>query len=275
MSWQLSVSHKTTYHYESDVVASFNEVRMTPLNSSSQRLIHHALIVDPSTPVHAYVDYWGSTVEMFDVQTPHTVLTVTSENVVEMQAPREHRTDCTWTDLKDPHVLDQWCEYLTFSDLVDHLPDAPNLATHSTPHEAIQASVAIIGTHITYTSGSTSVHSPASEAWTRRAGVCQDFTHAALSMLRSAGIPARYVSGYLYVRDGEVGEKVVGESHSWVEAWAGEWIPIDPTNGRPVGQSHVIVARARDYNDVSPLSGIFSGGASRQIDVEVVLTRQA
>ena len=275
MTWQLSISHKTTYHYESDVVASFNEVRMTPLNSSTQRLVHHALIVDPSTPVHAYVDYWGSTVEMFDVQTPHTVLTVTSENLVEMHPPRIHRTDYSWDQLKQADVLDRWCEYLAFSELVDHLPDAQDLSNFNTPYEAIQATVEILGSNITYTSGSTSVHTPASEAWRRKAGVCQDFTHAALSMLRTAGIPARYVSGYLYVRDGLVGEQVIGESHSWVEAWAGEWIPIDPTNGRPVGQSHVIVARARDYNDVSPLSGIFSGGASRHIDVQVVLSRQA
>ena len=125
---------------------------------------------------------------------------------------------------------------------------------------------------ITYTAGVTHVYSPASEAWHKGAGVCQDFSHVSLSILRSAGIPARYISGYLYTGDGNIGETVIGESHSWVEAWVGQWLPFDPTNGRPVAEDHVVVAKGRDYHDVSPLKGI-SGGASRKTDVVVSLTR--
>jgi transglutaminase-like putative cysteine protease len=126
---------------------------------------------------------------------------------------------------------------------------------------------------IAYTTGATHVYTPASEAWEKGAGVCQDFSHASLSILRSAGIPARYVSGYLYTGTGEIGETVIGESHSWVDAWVGEWVQFDPTNGREVAQDHILVAKGRDYHDVSPLKGIFSGGRSRKIDVEVSITR--
>ena len=93
--------------------------------------------------------------------------------------------------------------------------------------------------------------------------------------MRSAGIPARYVSGYLYNGTGEIGEEVVGESHSWVEAWVGDWLAFDPTNGNPVAEDHIQVARGRDYHDVSPLKGIFSGGRSRRVEVKVSLTRIA
>ena len=106
-----------------------------------------------------------------------------------------------------------------------------------------------------YTPGITTVQTTASEAWAQAAGVCQDFTHVTLSLLRAVGIPARYVSGYLYTGSGEVGETVIGESHAWVEVWDGRWHGLDPTNGRVVGEGHVVVARGRDYADVSPLRG--------------------
>lgn len=103
--------------------------------------------------------------------------------------------------------------------------------------------------------------------------MCQDYTNIMVSILRSAGIPARCVSGYLYSGSGEIGETIIGESHSWVEAWVGYWHPIDPTNGRDVGEQHIVVARGRDYHDVSPMSGIFTGGRGREIHVSVSLTR--
>ena len=94
-----------------------------------------------------------------------------------------------------------------------------------------------------------------------------------LSLLRALGIPARYVSGYLYTGSGEIGEQVTGESHAWVEVWDGDWHGLDPTNGRVVGEGHIVVARGRDYADVSPLKGIYAGGSSEALGVTVTLTR--
>jgi transglutaminase-like putative cysteine protease len=117
------------------------------------------------------------------------------------------------------------------------------------------------------------VHTSAGQAWADGVGVCQDFSHNTLSLLRAAGIPARYVSGYIHTEEAEIGVPGVGESHAWVEVWNGAWEAHDPTNGRPVGAAHVLVARGRDYRDVSPLTGIYAGPMSRDPEVVVEVTR--
>jgi transglutaminase-like putative cysteine protease len=114
------------------------------------------------------------------------------------------------------------------------------------------------------------------DAWQAGEGVCQDYAHLTLAMLRAVGVPARYVSGYLHTKpDAGVGETVVGESHAWIEAWTGGWWGFDPTNDLPIGHRHVWVATGRDYGDVSPLKGIYSGGAATAIEVTVHMTRLA
>jgi transglutaminase-like putative cysteine protease len=127
-----------------------------------------------------------------------------------------------------------------------------------------------------YIPGITTVHTPASEAWAVGKGVCQDITHLALGALHAVGIPARYVSGYLDPRtDGPIGETVTGESHAWLEYWAGGWRPLDPTNLWPVGEHHVVLARGRSYEDVPPLRGIYAGASSQELVVTVEITPQA
>ena len=130
--------------------------------------------------------------------------------------------------------------------------------------------------NVEYVPGSTGVRTSAQEAWSLRKGVCQDIAHLTLGMLRAVGIPARYVSGYLYPRaDGAVGDTVAGQSHAWVEWWCGDWTGFDPTNGVAVGMRHVIVARGRDYADVTPLKGVYHGAPSTGLGVTVEITRLA
>ncbi len=113
--------------------------------------------------------------------------------------------------------------------------------------------------HVTYMPGSTGVQTSAQEAWDQGQGVCQDIAHLTVALLREVGLPARYVSGYLFPKpDAEPGEEVTGQSHAWVEYWTGEWAACDPTNDSGVGQRHVIVAAGRDYADVPPLKGDLS-----------------
>ena len=275
MAWRMKVTHSTSFQYESEVSASFNEARMTPLNTSDQFVISHELKINPFSTVYNYQDYFGTEVRAFDVQTPHTYLEIVSQSLVETKAPAEGNLNASWDDLADQVLTDELLEYLIHSQLVDPIESRFNLRAMTSPLDAIHFLNTAMREQITYAPGTTSVYSPASEAWEKGAGVCQDFTHATLSILRSAGIPARYVSGYLYNGSGEIGEEVVGESHSWVEAWVGHWLPFDPTNGNPVAEDHVLVARGRDYHDVSPLKGIFSGGRSRKTEVTVSLTRIA
>ena len=130
---------------------------------------------------------------------------------------------------------------------------------------------------VEYQTGTTSVSTTAIEALRAGRGVCQDYAHLGIAVLRAAGIPARYASGYLYPDElgALVGEMHQGESHAWLEAWVGDWHPIDPTSGSPVAERHVLVARGRDYTDVAPLKGVYHGGPSHSLDVAVELTRVA
>ena len=146
--------------------------------------------------------------------------------------------------------------------------------------DTCQAALAIctaIGNAVEYMQGVTGVHSTAKEAWDHRKGVCQDITHLALGALRSVGIPARYVSGYLHPKpNAALGETVAGESHAWVEWYCGgEWRGFDPTNTIDIGDRHVLVGRGRDYNDVPPLRGVYAGPFGSTLFVRVEITREA
>jgi transglutaminase-like putative cysteine protease len=144
------------------------------------------------------------------------------------------------------------------------------------PSETCAAVVAWVRTRMQYQRGTTTVSTTAADALEIGSGVCQDFTHVALGLLRARGIPARYVSGYLHPSSAaEPGHTVAGQSHAWIEAWAGEWMPFDPTNGSAVGERHGVVGRARDYADLPPLNGIFHGGPAKALGVSVELTRLA
>jgi transglutaminase-like putative cysteine protease len=280
MSWRLEVNHHTGLRYSSAVNVSFNEVRMTPADASGQILIAHELKVNPAARVFSYRDYWGTAVEAFDVQEEHTKLEVVAHSIVDTPAVANRPEGLSWDYLRDQNVLETWCEFLRWSDYVDDAREDPlradivsQMLSLSTPRAAIDLALEEVNRRIRYASGTTSVYTTAGEAWEAGFGVCQDYTHATLALLRAAGIPARYVSGYLHPGEGAIGDTVTGESHAWVEAWDGSWWAADPTNGSDVGERHTAIGRGRDYVDVSPLKGIYSGGVSEDLGVEVTLTR--
>lgn len=277
---RLRIQHRTGYRYASPVVSSFNEVRMTPMDDDGQVLMSHELRVEPRAAVLVYTDYWGARVEFFDTHEPHDVLEVIATSTVDTAAGRHHAPGASWNDLAHTRILDRWCEYLVVSSYVDDAREdetradlVRQLRTQATPSQAIALCNEMVRDRISYAAGATTVSTTASQAWATGWGVCQDFTHAMLSLLRSAGIPARYVSGYLHTEEVAPGETVRGESHAWVEVWNGGWEGLDPTNDRTVGAAHVLVARGRDYADVPPLKGIYAGGASQGLGVEVDITQ--
>ena len=152
---------------------------------------------------------------------------------------------------------------------------AKKLAETLSPHDAALAICKRVFKAITYKHGVTGVHSIASDAWKQKVGVCQDFAHITIGALRAIGIPARYVSGYLYpATDRKVGEVVVGESHAWVEWWAGSWFAFDPTNDIDILDKHIVVGRGRDYDDVPPLRGVYAGSIESELFVAVEITRE-
>jgi len=278
VSWRIAVRHRTGYQYGSPARASYNEVRMTPATSSGQHLLTSRLETRPEARTLRYVDYWGTQVHAFDVHVPHTELVVTAASVVETADPRPAPPDVGWDTLADPRVLDEFSEllapsrYVVAEEEVDAV--ARDLRAAGSPRETGRAAVQWVHEHLDYVRGLTSVGTTSAEARELGQGVCQDFTHLALALLRSAGLPARYVSGYLHPgRDAPLDEPVSAESHAWVEFWAGAWLPLDPSSLAEVAQRHVLVARGRDYSDVRPLAGIYSGPAAESLGVTVELTR--
>jgi transglutaminase-like putative cysteine protease len=277
MSWRMAVRHRTGYQYGSPARSSYNEVRMTPATGRGQHLLTSRLDIRPDARPLRYVDYWGTQVHAFDVHVPHTELVVTATSVVET-APPVTAPDVDWDTLSSPAVRDRFAEllapskYVVVEDEVDTV--ARSLRAAGSPAETGRAAAHWVNETLAYVRGVTSVGTSSAEARDLGQGVCQDFSHLALALLRSAGLPARYVSGYLYPgTDATLDEPVSAESHAWVEFWAGEWVPVDPSNLAEVAERHVLVGRGRDYADVRPLAGIYSGPAAQSLGVGVELTR--
>lgn len=277
---RLHITHRTGYRYVDVVDASFNEVRMTPLTVDGQLLLSHSLQVQPVAAVQTYTDYWGAKVESFDVHVPHRILEVVAVSTVDTPPLPDPVPGTTWEHVLDSDVQDRQSEFLATTDYVDDAREDParayiveSMCRADVPGHAAAMAMSAVRERLTYSPGITDVSTTAAQAWASGHGVCQDFTHATLSLLRAARIPARYVSGYLHTEEPAQGQTVVGESHAWVEYWDGRWQAIDPTNDRAVGSAHVIVARGRDYADVPPLKGIYAGGHSEGLGVSVEITQ--
>jgi transglutaminase-like putative cysteine protease len=275
---RLGIVHSTGFVYPGTVTASYNEARMTPLTTPWQTTLEARIEVSPTAATLRYWDYWGTQVTAFDVRVPHERLTVTARSVVETATAADDGSSLSWEALRAADNQDRFAELLATTPRTDPGPDALASAHDVIAGEApahVGAAVAEwLAQTMDYVPGATGVHTSAAEAWEVRKGVCQDFAHVAVGVLRDAGVPARYVSGYLLPRtDAGVGQTVAGESHAWIEWWAGGWRAWDPTNGRPAGRDHVVVARGRDYDDVSPLKGIYSGPGGGQLFVGVEFTR--
>lgn len=282
MTWRLRVSHVTRYQYTGTVTNSYNEARMTPLSVPGQTTIDARLETRPAVRAFRYWDYWGTLVHAFDVHLPHDELTVTASSVVETSVPAPCAEVTTWEALAGDDQRDRWCEFLNPSGYVPadeafaEQSAVIRASESSDPLASAVAASAFVHDRMTYRTGSTTVATSGPDAFAAGEGVCQDFAHILLGLLRSMGIPSRYVSGYLYPdADADLGRLHAGQSHAWVEAWVGEWLALDPTQGGFVGPQHVLVARGRDYADVTPLKGIFTGGPIKALDVKVELTRIA
>ena len=280
MSWRMRVVHTTGYAYDAPVTASYNEARLTPRADQRQNVILNRVETAPATRAHRYLDYWGTAVTAFDLHAPHTELEVTGSSVVETEPFSAPTESWTWEELQAESSLDRFDELLSPTRYVPRdrklATVAKQLAKGADPVAAVIKAAEWVNDQMSYVAGTTGVHTSAVQAWEERKGVCQDYAHLTLVLLRSMGIPSRYVSGYLHPkRTAALGETVAGESHAWVEAWTGAWWAYDPTNAVAINEQHVSVGVGRDYGDVPPLKGIYSGGGSTELDVVVEITRLA
>lgn len=280
MTRQIRIVHHTGYAYREPVLGSHNEVRMTPRASREQWVLSSRIDIQPTPWVLSYRDYWGTKVTSFEIRERHSRLGVTSTATVEVTRAGEQAPGAGWDELRDPGLEDRMVEMLTLTDHIDpgsELRDfAAGVAREASPAETVAAVAATIRERVDYVPGVTHVRTSSRDVWKARAGVCQDMVHVALGALRSVGIPARYVSGYLHPRpEAEVGLAVAGESHAWVEWFSGGWQGFDPTNVIEIGDRHVLVGRGRDYHDVPPLRGVYAGTFKSDLHVKVTITREA
>jgi transglutaminase-like putative cysteine protease len=258
------------------------------VDDSRQRVLDFRLRVDPATPVQSYRDYWGTRVEAFGVIPRHDRLEVVAEISVETHEPTEEPAPPTpVAELAEHEPFHEYMvpsRYTRGAGLAELGAEVVNGA--STGEEVGRTVAGWVGRSLTYTPGATKVDTSIDEVVERRVGVCQDYSHLTVALCRAVGVPARYVSGYLFARrddagagdadgDGEA-DVVRVQTHAWVEVAVapGRWLPLDPTNGRDVGERHVKIGHGRDYFDVTPFHGSFSGSADPTLVSAVDIRRR-
>ena len=295
------VRHTTTYSYSEAVPVCHNQIHLVPRDLPGQRLLSSFIAVDPQPEqVSTHVDSFGNTAGIFAIDEPHSRLVVTSTSRVEVDPPREWRSfrSVPWEEIRDrlrrdldPATLDAR-QFTDESPLVRSGPELAAWASESfTPGrpwiEAVVDLTRRIHRDFAYDPAATTTGTPVDEVFRMRRGVCQDFAHLQIACLRSLGLAARYVSGYLSNErrlHGAAGEGafeagMVGAdaSHAWLSCWGGDdgWLDLDPTNDCTAGTLHVTVAWGRDYADVSPVKGVCVGGGRHDVHVAVHVTRIA
>lgn len=274
------IVHLTVMDYDQPVRAAHNEVRMSPLNEAGQSTLENRIRIRPITWSHVYRDHWGTHVTAMESLAAHQRLEIEATSTVERTDLPEPAATGGWAALADPGLVDRSSEWLMDSARTRPgeglIALAESVRGEASPRQAAVRLGEAIRTTMTYERGATGVRARGEEAWALGNGVCQDFAHIAIGALRHLDIPARYVSGYLDpAAHGAVGEVSEGESHAWVEYWDNAWLPLDPTNAGPVGLAYVVVARGRDYEDVSPFKGVYSGRGVADPAVTVRFTRLA
>lgn len=285
---RLDIRYRMWFRYDAMVREAHNEIRVRPRDRPEQRLLDHRLTTAPAARVLSFTDYWGTTVDCFGHTAEHDQLEIIAESSVETR-PRAPLATAPMEALRDPGFALAHAEMLGPSPHVEWDDDIAALGAEATVgagdvKEAVAAAVTAARSRLEYRRGSTRIGIPLPELMAGGGGVCQDFAHLTIGLLRAAQIPARYVSGYLFAADetdggdGDGGgddDIVEVQTHAWVEAAVpGEgWHPVDPTNDRPVGERHVVIGAGRDYDDVAPVRGVYQGDALPEVVTTVEIRR--
>lgn len=274
------IRHLTRYYYSAPVHESLTEVRMHPRTEGRQRCLDYQLAVTPKARVHLYRDFLGNSVHHFGIPAPHNELNIMAESVVEMRNFDELPKSLgpgAWAELDTEVKHGDYWEMLLPSAFCSATPLLLELAaTLSSVRRDDPLSLLLeLNTRLhdwfAYEPESTTVDSPIDDALKQRKGVCQDFAHVMIAVVRQLGIPCRYVSGYLHHSDTAHDRSREDATHAWVEAWLPSlgWTGFDPTNDLLARERHIRTAVGRDYADVPPTRGVFKGKAGTAMAVAV------
>ena len=282
------VIHRTMCHYESPVSVCHYHAKLTPRNLPKQECPWHDITISPE-PLHRYTRYdaFGNLVTYFEIEGSHDQLEVISHSWVQVDAHEvaERAHSPAWESIRDQCRIPTWspaamaAEFVCDSPLVKPSAEMRDYAmsSFSPARPLLDAAMELshrVFSDFTFDPHATHVATPLHESWEKRRGVCQDFAHVMIACLRSVGLPARYVSGYLETLPPPGQAKLIGTdaSHAWVALWCGEswgWLDFDPTNDLMPSQRHVTLAWGRDFSDVSPLRGVTLGAGKQKITVAV------
>ncbi|MBE8720175.1 transglutaminase family protein [Sphingobacterium pedocola] len=277
-----SVVHLTRYVYPSDVTDSANQFILSPKSDDMQQILKHQISVSPKVNIDVFSDYFGNEVGVFTIVGPHRSL--------EIRADMEVFTFASTEPIAEVSVLEQWADlelkkwefpYIDFLYLeninckaeVNAIFDDYVLKEMHIV-DVVRMLSTYIYTNFTYRQGVTTVESTVDEIWKLRAGVCQDFAHLLITMLRMQDIPSRYISGYICPSNSEMrGE---GATHAWVEVYIPSvgWRGIDPTNNCWVSDRHIKIAYGRDFKDCTPVKGTYKGPSAHTLTVSVIITNE-
>jgi len=284
------ISHRTHYRYAGTASESFMEARLTPVTDANQRRNDRKFVTQPECNVHTYVDYFGNLVETFSIVRRHEELLMESVSDVETfpQELPNASFDITISEARQIYRSEKLklFEFLMPSPAISLSSEVNALANRFFKPSAVLGPALLtlnawIKETFRYQPGLTRIDSTSLELLKLKAGVCQDFAQLMIAILRSAEIPARYVTGYIETEtqrkasEANKAPRLIGasESHAWVEVYlpGGFWWPLDPTNDCIAGERHVKVAIGRDYRDSSPTFGVFKGTHTQKLSVAVVM----
>ncbi|MCW5909934.1 MAG: transglutaminase family protein [Cyclobacteriaceae bacterium] len=271
------IRHKTHYIYSGQVIDSANQVKLYPVNDEFQQVSEHQLRISPNPTIHTIRDYFGNRTGFFTVVAPHTELSIDSILAVEMknkpQPVKSLEPSEVWKRTHSDEIQLLYHDFLKAEEAKSQreIQEAVHeiLGKVQHPLDTIADLSNYIYDNFTYKKGVTSIETSVDELWNLRAGVCQDFAHLLLYMLRLMGVPARYISGYICPGDSEWrGE---GATHAWAEAWLPDtgWVGFDPTNKCIAGERHVRLASGRNFSDCTPVKGTYKGANEHKLEVTV------
>ena len=276
-----SIRHLTKFLYKTHVSESIMETRMHPRSDQNQRCLTFHLSVSPRCRVFSYRDHLANHVHHFDIPQQHGQLVIVAESLVEMQPHEEipqSLPEGSWAEL-DRLVSegDYWemllpSEFATTTTPLDELAAELDLRRRDDPLSVLRKLNEQLYSHFDYKPQSTKADSPIDLALNTKAGVCQDFAHVMIALVRSRlEIPCRYVSGYLFHGEGAHDRSASSATHAWVEAFLPEfgWVGFDPTNNLIAGDRHIRTAIGRDYADVPPTHGLYRGRTKSELSVAV------